>query len=388
MAVGLQEEPKNRNRKRTIRAVFGLFIGALALLTLFGNTLQSLTLPKVRTEKPVSGSLLHTLEGSGVLKPLSEVKLANPAGWKVKNILVKEGDRVKKGQKLILYDSKSAERELQDEETRLAKQRIDLQNAQDLYIQSASEGDEMKVRSAGRDIETRKLDIGVQERKIGELRDRLASNKEISAPFDGIVTKLNAIEGVSSTGEPDVLISNDSRGYRFEFAADASLLSSLSMAKGQKIEVEVQGKSDQPAGTIDGTIVDIADAEPRAGGAANDQGGKSEAIAQKLLRVQVTDRGLKGGEQALVKLTQRSLRQGLTITSEAVHEDREGPFIYRIEEQPGPLGNVFVVRKARTKITESNGRETMIESGSVYEDDLIIVESSEPLQDGDRVRLQ
>lgn len=388
MAVGLQEEPKDRNRKRMIQVMLGLFLGALALLTLFSNTLQSLTLPKVRTEKPVTGSLLQKLEGSGILKPLVEVKLTNPAGWKVKKVLVKEGETVKKGQKLIVYDSKTAERELQDEITQLAKQQIDLQNTQDQYIQSTSEGDEMKIRNVGRDIETRKLDIGVQERKISELRDRLANQKEISAPFDGIVTKLNAMEGVPSTGEPDVLISNNTRGYRFEFAADAPLLSSLGIAREQKIQVEVLGKSDQPARTIDGTIVDIVDTEPRTDGAASGSGNKPAVIAQKLLRVHVEDRALIGGEQAIVKLTQRSQQPGLMISNEAIHQDRDGKFIYIIEEQKGPLGNVFAVRKAGIQSGESNDRETMIQSGSVYEDDQIVLESSEPLQDGNRVRLQ
>ncbi|WP_314592090.1 biotin/lipoyl-binding protein [Paenibacillus terrigena] len=63
-----------------------------------------------------------------MLQPMLEAKLSNTAGWKVEKILVKEGDRVKKGQKLILYDSKTAERELKDEVTVLNKQKIGLHN--------------------------------------------------------------------------------------------------------------------------------------------------------------------------------------------------------------------------------------------------------------------
>lgn len=83
----------------------------LLFFTFFSNTLQSLTLPKVTTVKPQTKSLEFTLEGSGKLTPVSEAKLLNASGWKVRQVLVKEGDRVTKGQTLIRYDSQAAEAE-------------------------------------------------------------------------------------------------------------------------------------------------------------------------------------------------------------------------------------------------------------------------------------
>lgn len=384
MGAELHEELGQRRRKRNIQIVFGLFIGLLLFFTIFSNTLQSLALPKVRTEQPTIGRMEHKLDGSGILQPLAEAKLTNPAGWKVIAIAVKEGDIVKKGQTLVAYDSKTAERELQDELARLEKQKIELQNAQDQYIASATEGDAVKSRSAGRDIETRKIDLGVQERKINELRDRLASHKQIAAPFDGIVTKLNAVEGQASTGAPDVVLTNNSRGYRLEILVDTSLLSSLGIAAEEKLQVEVRIPPDQQPKIIDGTVYEIADAEPR----MDSSSGKQAAIAQKVVRAKIVDPDLKGGEQAFVKLAKPSRQEGRIISNEAIHQDREGKFVYKIEEQKGALGNVFIVRKARVQAVESNGKETMIESSSVQVHHLIILESSEPLQDGNRVRLE
>lgn len=63
-------------------------------------------------------------------------------------------------------------------------------------------------------------------------------------------------------------------------------------------------------------------------------------------------------------------------------------FVYKIDEQRGALGNVFVATKVRIHSSETNDKETMIQSDILYEEDLIILESSEPLQDGNRVRLQ
>ena len=386
--MGPNEEPVERSRKRKLRAVFGSFIALLVLFTLFGNTLQSLTLPKVRTEKPTHESFVYTLEGSGNLKPIAEAKLTNPGGWKVKAVHVKEGDRVTKGQALVTYDSSSAERELQDEKAQWEKMQIELQNTQDRFIVSAQEGDEMKKRSVSRDLEKQKIDLGIQERKIKQLNDRLASQKEISAPFDGMVTKLNAVVGLASAGEPDLVIANESRGYRFEFIADAPLLTSLGVSLEDKVQVEVQAIADQQPTMLEGAILELADAEPRMASPSDQAANPTAAIARKVVRVKVAGSELKGGEQARVKLTKRSQQEGLLISIKAVHEDREGRFFYKVEERKGALGNVFIVRKVQIRTMETNDKVTMVPRDSVYENDLIILESSEPLQEGNRVRLQ
>ncbi|MFS0840593.1 efflux RND transporter periplasmic adaptor subunit [Paenibacillus sp. 1P03SA] len=386
-----QEAIKDLKRKRNIRIIAGLFIGGLILFTLFGNTLQALTLPKVRTESAIYGSLIHTLEGTGVLRPLAEEKLGSPADWKVKAVLVKEGDRVTKGQKLVVYDSKSAERELLDETAQLEKLKIELQNTQDQFIEASKEGDEMKVRSVSRELETRKLDIRVQERKIQDLREKLADRKDLAAPFEGVITKVNARAGAMTAGEPEIVITDSAKGYRLEFAADAALLTSLGITAGTKLEVGL-GTPDQQPRLIEGTVEEAGDAEPLTT-AASPPGGEAEesgvlTVTRKTLRVKVEDPELKGGERAFVKLTKRSVQQGFKVSTDAVHQERDGKFIYKIEEQKGALGNIFVVRRVPVRFSEANGSETVIQTDSLNEKDLIILKSSEPLQDNNRVRLQ
>lgn len=387
----LEKETGDRRRTRSIQIVFIVFMGVLLFFTLFSNTLQSLTLPKVRTEKAAEGSLLFTVEGSGVLQSFDEMSLTNPAGWKVQKILVKEGDPVKKGQKLIIYDSKTAERELEDQIAYLEKQKIELQNIQDQFIQLNIEGDEFKIRNATRNIETLKLDLGVQERKINELRDRLANQREMIAPFDGIINKLNAIEGVTPAGDPDALISNSSLGYRLDISADSTLISSLGISIGDKMEVKVHTtastEQDQQTRIIEGTIDEMTNTEPLIGTSSGETG-LTPTIPQKSLRIRLVDSELRGGEKAEIKLEKRSKQEGLVISNEAIHEDREGMFVYKVEEQRGTLGNTYVTRKVRIRSSEVNSKETMIQADSLYKDDLIIMKSSEPLQDGNRVRLQ
>jgi len=384
----LEKEPPDRRRKRNILNIFFIFMGLLLFFTLLSNTLQTLALPKVSTEKPVKGSLALSLEGSGILQPIAQAELSNPAGWKVRKVLVKEDDRVKKGQKLILYDSKSAERELLDEKTNLDKQEIEQQNMQDQFIQTMNEGDELNIRKARRDLETMKLDLSTQQRKIDDLKDRLTSQKEITAPFDGIITQLNAVEGLVPIGEPDVIISNSSLGYRLDVTVDSKLLTSFGLSSGVKIEVEVDTAQKQQIHMLGGMIDEVVNAEPRTVSSSSEDAGQTITIPQHILRIKVANAELKGGEQAKIKLDARSQQEGLLISNEAIHKDQESIFINKLEVQRGALGNAYVVRKVRVLFSETNDKVTMIQADNLYEDELIILESSEPLQDGNRVRLQ
>ncbi|MET1173462.1 efflux RND transporter periplasmic adaptor subunit [Paenibacillus amylolyticus] len=376
-----------QRRKRIILVVFISFMGLLLVFTLFSNTLQSLTLPKVTTEQPKMGDIQLVIEGSGILQPIAEAKLSGSTERKTQQILVKEGDRVKKGQKLITYDSQSTKQEIELEVTNLDKQKIEQQNLQDQFIQSSLEEDELKLRSAQREIEKGKLDIAAQERKINEMREQLTKDQVLTAPFDGIITKLNAVEGLASAGEPDIIVSNSGQGYKFEVNADAKRLSRLGISIGERIKVEVDTDQERQANSMDGIIEEIINAEPLIEG-ASDEGAGMVTLPQKILRIKLLDAELKGGEQARIKIEKSSLDQGLLVSNEAIHQDREGTYVFVVEEQPGALGNVFVVRKVKIESSEKNDKETMIQTDIIYAEDKIILKSSEPLQDGDRIRLE
>lgn len=387
MTIDSLEQVKQNKRKRAIRVTFLIFLGGMLLFSLFSNTLENLTLPKAMTEKVAIGSLDIKLEGSGVLRPVAEAKLANTNGWKVQSILVQEGDRVKKGQTLITYDYSSAERELQDEEVSYKKKNMELEQIQQQYIQATTEGDEITRRNALRDMESHKLDQSVQQRKIDEFRARIDSSKAVLAPFDGIITQINAVEGLLSTGDSDLLISNQSQGYWFEFTTDSSLLTNMAISVQEKLQVEVLANSEQKATFIDGMVVQISNAEPRMD-SQGDQAGSAPMIAQSTIRVEVSHSALKGGEQATVNRMKKTQQEGFIVSKSAVREDREGKYIFKIVEDKGPLGNVYKAKKVYIESYEANGSVAMIEANEVNMDALIIMESSEPLQDGNRVRLQ
>ncbi|WP_025852365.1 efflux RND transporter periplasmic adaptor subunit [Paenibacillus ehimensis] len=369
-------------KKRKLVAVSGVFFGLLLVLTLFSNTLQAITLPKVRTETPVKGKLVHSIEASGTLKPVEEAELKNETGWKVKAVHVKAGDAVVKDQPLITYDSKPAERQIADEQTALKQQKLQLEGLFESFVEVNRNGESTAIGKAKRDIESRQLDIDVRERKIQALQEDLAAQRQIVAPFDGIVTSVRATEGLPSTpGQSVVRVSNASRGYGMSVPVAADLAALLSV--GEKIEVEVK---DQTVQVMEGRIVEIADTQMELAGGAGEK--QDAPPVMKTIRIAVQGEGLKGGERAAVRLLKSvSADEQLLISNEAIHKDREGKFVYVIEERKGPLGNGFYVRKSYIRTADANTNQSAVREG-IFPTDQVIVESSEPLQAGNRVRLQ
>lgn len=369
-------------KKRKMVVLSGVFFGLLLVLTLFSNTLQAITLPKVRTETPLRGKLVHSIEANGTLKPVEEAELMNETGWKVKAVHVKAGDAVVKDQPLITYDSKPADRQIADEQAALKQQKLQLEGLFESFVEANRNGDSTAISKAKRDIESRQLDIDVRERKIQALQEDLAGQRQIVAPFDGIVTSVRATEGLPSlSGQPVVRVSNASRGYGMSMLIAADLAAFLSV--GEKIEVEVK---DQTVQVMEGRIDEIADSQMELAGGA---GQKQDAPpASKTVRITVQGEGLKGGERAVVRLQKSvSADEQLLISNEAVHKDQEGKFVYVIEERRGPLGNGFYVRKSYIRAADGNANQTAVREG-IFPMDQVIVESGEPLQPGNRVRLQ
>lgn len=374
-------ERSEAGKKKKIRVIGGIFFGILLLFTFFSNTLLSLTLPKVLLATPSGGSINHIIAGSGMLIPLESAELKSDIGWKVKTVHVKNGDSIVKGQALITFDSKAAELQILDEQMTLKQQKMQLEGLFDSYVGASKNGDPMLIKAARRGVDIQKLQIEAHERSIQTLQDALQSNRQMLAPFSGIVTKINAMEGVPS---PTINLSNASKGFRLSVALDANLVSLLSI--GEAIEVTVKGhRVEEEAKTVNGVITEIQGAQSEEPAALAKE--SSGTLTQKV-SITVQDAELKGGESASIELFKSipTDEDTVLVAKAAIHEDPSGKYVLLVTERKGTLGNGFYVRKSNIKIVDSNESIVAVQGG-IYPGDQVIIESSEPLQQGDRVRL-
>lgn len=370
-------------RKRTIRIVAILFIFVLIAFTLLGNTIMALTLPKVAIIEPKPGQLTHTFKGSGILKWRAEMELVNPTSSIVQKIKVKKGDEVKKGQQLVIYDRTDSEQQILDEQASLHKLRIAIEEQQSSYIMAVQSGDELQIKGAKRQIDTSKIDLDVQQRKIKKMQEDLTKSRALVAPFDGIITEVGAIEGLASTSKgPDVRISNGSLGFESEVSVPAKMASLLMI--GDMLDVQVIGSQEEQ---VEGMIADIQDGNGTDLSSGDAGGGTPPNAPMKRLRITIQGEGWKGGENVRVELTRQTAAEALLISNQAIHEDSSGKYVYRVEERNGPLGNAFYVRRVSITVVDSNDHESAVTDG-LFEQDQVILESSEPLQEGNKVRMQ
>ncbi|WP_308634843.1 efflux RND transporter periplasmic adaptor subunit [Paenibacillus silvisoli] len=362
-----ETEQVNTGRKRKIRLLAALFACGLIVLTLFSNTLQTMNVTKVWTTAGRQGELVRSFAGNGILEPVLEASLSNTAGWTVKSVKVKAGDAVKKGQTLVVYESREADDRYLDAMEQLEQQRLTIQGLQERYVEAASSGDDARLRGADRDLKSARLTLEGQRRSIDRMEIDLVSNRELKAPFDGMIRQVNAVDGlITASAGPDVQIASSSQGYRMRLPVPADFSELLKI--GQKLDV-LAGQTENGR-KLKGIVTGIENKD-----------------AQFTIVVSVKHESLHGGEQARVRLDFHSADTGgILIPKEAVHKEAGAAYVYVIEENKGPLGNTSHVRKVLIETGDSNEFETVVLQG-VFPDSPIILESSDPVSDGERVRV-
>ncbi|MDR9855872.1 biotin/lipoyl-binding protein [Paenibacillus sp. VCA1] len=383
------DENISQSRKRKIRLIAGLFTGFLILFTFAGNTLQSLTMPKVLTVTVSKGAVTHTYEESAEAIPVEVRELSNPAGWKVSRILVTKGEAVRKGQALIQYESKDVQQQLADEKSSMRKLELSIEQLQYNVMQAMQAEDESTKISASAALESAKVDLTVQQRHIQNLHEQLTANQQIAAPFDGIIMDVGAVEGFSSTGKPDVVIANAAKGYKAELLMPSEVASLLAVGETLKDITLVDPKGEHSP--ITGIVEKIGGAGGSAGSTINDSAdsgqnvlGEKAPFSMKQVAILLKDSSLHGGEQLRVNIAKSTNGDAILVPKEAIHKDQEGTYVFILQEKTGPLGNAYHAVRTNVKVSDSNDTTSAVTEG-LFDGQEVIVDSNDLIMDGTRV---
>ncbi|MFD0958445.1 efflux RND transporter periplasmic adaptor subunit [Paenibacillus chungangensis] len=373
------------NRQRAASIALVLFFVLLAVLTLFSNTLQSFNLPKVTTEKPVQKALYHTIKGSGTISAKHQMELTGESGWKVRKVHVEEGDIVEEGKVLISFSNDDAEAALLDMEAQLKKRQLLREALQEQFVAASQAGDELAVRKAKRDIEIDSLDMEVAERQFVRMRDELKAQRELTAPFHGRVSLLQAREGVAiPQGQSALTLSAIEEGYQLSFQVSEEQAELLEI--GEKVKVAVSGAKEWQ---LQGAITSIAQSTPnRSGGGSGLTGGDSDNVGSpRTVVLDLSDSEITGGERAFVSLQKQAKEQGLVIPKSLLRQDGKGSYVFVVREHKSALGNTYTAEKAYVTTGDKNENEVVVLGGLFPQDD-VISDMSEPLQNGNPIRFQ
>ncbi len=195
----------------------------------------------------------------GVIQPISDVEVASTEMGIVKELLVKPGDRVVRGQPMAKLDSDSVEAQLRVKKTeaestgKFEQARAELLLAQakhDKLLALLADGKSSRneVERANVDLLVAKGRLQSEEESIRVLKSDLErfqqqiEERTIRAPIDGIVTDLlKEVGEIVSTTSPSILRMIDTRHLRATFSVQEGELPSLPIGKIVRLQMSNGG---------------------------------------------------------------------------------------------------------------------------------------------------
>jgi len=205
----------------------------------------------IPTERPVvrGVALMPELQAQPVLREVPgkvvsvfEATLASKVTGLVEQLRVKEGDRVKSGETLIVLDNRDLQAQLQQAQA-------DLDNAKDRYQRTQQLFNEQLA--ARQDLDNAERTLKVAEAAKNAITANLTYTI-IKAPFDGAITdKITEVGELATPGRPLLKVEDDRR-LRLEVTVAAADLGALRV--GQTVSVNLDAFGDEE---LSGRIAEI-----------------------------------------------------------------------------------------------------------------------------------
>lgn len=350
-----------------------------------------------QTTVPVTrGDLKATVNANGRVRAEKSVKLAFPASGLITQVNAQEGDAVKQGAVLAALDTREAKRRLQQAQMNLQARQQDLTEAQqppqtqeleiaqqslkkaafalaaaqDRYKKDATDDNQVAQDLAQSDYEIARANFeratrGASQYQLDDLQRAIdnaqmdvenaqtaLAETELKAPFDGVVTEVNAVAGTLLGGFNPVVSLSDLT--QLEIAADIDEIDVGQIQEGQSAELHFDAF---PGESTTGKLMRLFPA------ANTDRGA---TVYRAIITLDPTELKLRPGMGATVNIATMDKKNVLLVPSRAV-KGAGSQKIVVVRDANGSTRNVVVETGA------TDGSQTEI-IGGVQEGMTIVVE--------------
>ncbi|MBO8130185.1 MAG: efflux RND transporter periplasmic adaptor subunit [Candidatus Marinimicrobia bacterium] len=299
-------------KKILIVGIIIVVIIVFILLNLSNN--KGKTIP-VQTGKVERGNIVQKVNASGLIEPVTEVKISANISAKIMKITVEEGDRVKKGQLLVELDSaqyKAAyDKALSNLESAKASKRkvdSDLKRIKALYEKNLASESELEAAIA--QAELAKSQVIQAEAMVKQAADDLSKTK-ISSPITGTVTDIRKEEGEIALGsvfQADViLVVSDLSQMKAKVEVDETDV--VNITEGDSAIVEIDAIPDKK---FRGIVAEVAHS------ATIKNPGTMEQIANFEVEISLLDIDPK-------------MRPGMSVTADIITDRRDSTIVVPIQ---------------------------------------------------------
>lgn len=258
-----------------------------------------------------------------------------------------------------LYDDYKSKEEAYNE---AVKQRQSTIQSADRTLEDAKAPENVDTATAL----TENDDLEEKQLAVDELQKVMDVNGKITAPSDGLITKVNVTTGETTTEDTAIRISDQSAGYKFTATLDKA--SAKYLSKDDKVTLDLGNGT-----TVEGLTVQSIDVS------AEDKNSYE-------LTVSIPAKVKKLGSIAALKVEKASKKYDTCVPLGALHSDGDKYYVYVINEKDTILGTETAVDKVQVDILDKNNEQAAIE-GSFSWGQQFVLTSSKTLRNGDRVRL-
>lgn len=258
-----------------------------------------------------------------------------------------------------LYDDYKAKEEAYNEAVKQRQSTIQSANRTLEDAKAPENVDTATALTANDDLEEKQL-------AVDELQKVMDVNGKITAPSDGLITKVNVTTGETTTEDTAIRISDQSAGYKFTATLDKA--SAKYLSKDDKVTLDLGNGT-----TVEGLMVQSIDVS------AEDKNSYE-------LTVSIPAKVKKLGSIATLKVEKASKKFDTCVPLGALHSDGDKYYVYVINEKDTILGTETAVDKVQVDILDKNNEQAAIE-GSFSWGQKFVLTSSKTLRNGDRVRL-
>jgi multidrug efflux pump subunit AcrA (membrane-fusion protein) len=398
----------NAKRKKIVGTMGGVFIAAMLLLTFLSSTIHNLGLIRVECEDVKAGNLVYTLEKQTASTPANIYDIFAERELRVESLLVKNGQRVEKGQLLAKFDMSDIKEEIKSKELELESRKEEkelMAYKYDLDIESGKKsaaGAEKELLAAAElqeagaetqanveklrkvyetaDMDYRKLleekasNLAIKQneadtlrRSINALKASLKRCEALYSPVDGFLWESNVQEGApAGTAKPVFRIAYK-EGVRIQFT--------VSMEEGKHLTAGDTMTVSVPALHKEIAKIKISAVSP----SKTENGVEVSAF--------IEDPELRGGEMVTISMEKESEGYDFLVPNSSVRTDSNNrKFVYVVKEKKSRLGKEYYLQKAFIAVEASDKTNTAVSSGlSFFEK--VVTGSDRPVMAGDRVKL-
>ncbi len=258
-----------------------------------------------------------------------------------------------------LYDDYKSKEEAYNE---AIKQRKSTIQSADRSLEDANTPESVDTASAL----TENDDLQEKQLVVDKLQKVMDAGGKVTAPSDGLVTKVNATTGEATTEDTAIRISDQSAGYKFTATLDKS--DAKFLAKDDKVTLDLGNGT-----SVEGLKIQSIDVS-------------QEDKNSYELTVSIPAKVKKIGTIATLKVEKASKKYDTCVPLTALHSDGDKYYVYVINEKDTILGTETAVDKVQVEILDKNNEQAAID-GTFSWDQKFVLTSSKTLRDGDRVRL-